>query len=104
MHFHAGPGWDIEALVSLFDELEVAKAAGGPSGPDSLGWSFANRHPDRFIPFAGQGSLVGLIWREWKDIWNLQSPRIVGHLGLLETQLRGGQVRGIGEIFINNLT
>ncbi len=103
LHFHASPGWDIEALVSLFDQLGVAKAAGGPAGPDYLGLSFASRHPDRFIPFGGQGSLVGLIWKEWAGIWNLQSPRIEDYLRLLETELRGGQVRGIGEIFVNNL-
>jgi hypothetical protein len=81
----------------------VAKAAGGPAGPDYVGLSFASRHPDRFIPFGGQGSIVGLIWREGEDIWNLQSPRIVDYLRLLEAELRWGQVRGIGEIFVNNL-
>ncbi len=88
VHFHARPGWDVDALVSLFNELGVDKAAGGPAGPDYLGLSFASRHPDRFIPFGGQGSLAGLIWKEGAAIWNLQSPRIEDYLRLLERELK----------------
>ncbi len=103
LHFHADLGWDKAALVRLFDQLGVARAGGGPAGPDTLGLSFASTHPDRFIPFGGQGSLVRLMWREGTAIWNLQSSSITDYLRLLETLLRLGQLKGIGEIFVNNV-
>lgn len=103
LHFHAQPGWNIPALVRLFDQLGVAKAGSGAGGPDTFWLSFASTYPDRFIPFGAQWHHLVLILREGADIWNLQSPRIADYLRLLEIDLRSGRIKGIGEIFVNNL-
>jgi len=103
LHFHAQEGWDTGALVSLFDQLGVAKAGSGPAGSDSLGLSFAGRYPTRFVPFAAQGELVGRIWRDGDRVWNLDTSDVNAYLDRLESGLRSGQFKGIGEIFVNNL-
>lgn len=103
LHFHAQNGWNVGSLVQLFDQLGVARAGSGPAGEDSLGLSFGKSYPNRFFSFGGQGSLVGLIWREGSQIWTLQSPDVNRYLDRLEVELRSRQVRGIGEVFVNNL-
>jgi predicted TIM-barrel fold metal-dependent hydrolase len=103
LHFHPLRGWDMAALVDLFDELGVAKAGNGPGGPDEIAFSFAAKYPDRFIPFAGLGEITFHIQREGELAWTLQGPGIMGYLSKLEGELRSGAAKGIGELFPDNM-
>lgn len=103
LHFHPASAWNIDAVVSMFDQLGVAKAGNGPWGPDEVASSFMQRRPERFVAFAGQGTLHQLIVSHGERAWKLDEPDTRAYLELLDTELAGGLFKGIGEIFANNM-
>ena len=103
LHFHPQPGWDLNALVSLMDQLGVARAGNGPAGPDSLGLGFAARYPNKFIPFCGLGEIIFHLQQGGPAAWDLQTDRMLAYLGRLEQGLRSKHCKGIGEVYPNNL-
>ncbi len=103
LNFHPAYGWDTGALVSLFDQVGVAKAGNGPVGPDSLALNFAASYPNRFIPFAGQGEIVFQTLLDKERVWALDSPGIIAYLSQLEIALRFRRYKGIGLLYLNNL-
>ena len=103
LHFHAEEHWDIPTLVDRFNGLGVAQAGNGGARSDSTALSFASTAPGRFIPFGGQGSIYRWTAEQGERAWNLQTPQILGYLDQLEEQLRSGALRGIGELFVNNM-
>lgn len=103
VHFHASSAWDPAALVRLFDRLGVTRAGNGPQGADALWDRFTASSPQRFIPFAGQSALQSLILEHKEAAWELRHPDVVRYVDGLEAALRAGRIRGIGEVFPNNL-
>lgn len=104
MHFHPDVGWDIGALVSLLDQLGVAKAVGGAGGAGSIALTFAGEQPQRFVPFAGQDAVRALYLAEGTAVTNFESDRAVRHLATLEEGLKAHCWAGIGELFLNTLS
>jgi len=103
LDFHPAHAWDLGALVSLFDRVGVAKAGNGPVGFDSLALHFAVRHPNRFIPFAGQVEILAQVQQDGERVWTRDSPGITAYLSKLEIGLRFRRFRGIGLLYLNNL-
>jgi predicted TIM-barrel fold metal-dependent hydrolase len=102
VHFHPAPTWDVYALAKLFDELGVAAAGNGARESDALAAKFAEQHPDRFIPFAGNEPIRQFISREGERAWTLQSTAVVDYLAQLEAALRDKRYKGIGEMVANS--
>lgn len=104
MHFHPDPAWDLPAFVKLFDELGVTKAGNGARerGPDTdkVALDFAQQHPDRIFVF-GFGGIRGIIIREGERAWKLESESTRDALVRLESDLRAGKFKGIGEVHPN---
>lgn len=86
------------------DRAGVRWAGNGPVGRDELWLPFVRLAPDRFLPFAGQGAIGELIRTRGDAAWTLRSPDMLGYLEGLEQELRAGRFRGIGELFVNNLS
>jgi predicted TIM-barrel fold metal-dependent hydrolase len=103
MHFHPDTAWDLPSLIALMDELGVAKAVGGSGGTGSTALDFAERYPDRFVPFAGQDVLRALHASEGTAVSNFESPRVVQHVAALEQGLLARCWAGIGELFVNTI-
>jgi len=99
LHFHFNGGWDTDAFVAQMDAHGVAKAGNAPWGaPDALAFEWAQKYPGRFIPFAGKEAIRGFIRSDGERAWTLQAPAVVAYLQKLETALKTGQLKGIGEI------
>jgi hypothetical protein len=103
MHFHPDAAWDLAALLALMDQLGVSQAVGGSGGTGADALDFASRHPERFVPFAGQDAVRALYVAEGTAAINLQSERALRHVAGLEAELKAGCWRGIGELFVNTL-
>ena len=101
MHFHPHPAWDLPALVKLFDELGVAKAGNGAreqgSDTDKVALDFVQQNPDRFFAF-GFGGIRGILIKEGEPAWKLESDSVREALVRLESDLRAGRIKGIGEL------
>jgi hypothetical protein len=102
-HFHPDPRWDLQALLSLFDELGVIVGAGGSGGDGLTALEYARDHPLRFVPFSGGDRIRAFNLAEGSRSWDLQSQRVIDHLASLEEELRAGCWSGIGELFVNTL-
>jgi hypothetical protein len=102
LHFHADR-WDIPGLVTLFDELGVARAGNGTGGSDSTTRGYTEQYPDRFFSFAGQGPIGGLALGQSERTANLESQALLDYLAQLEADLQAGRFKGIGELYANNL-
>jgi predicted TIM-barrel fold metal-dependent hydrolase len=102
VHFHPAPTWDLYALAKLFDELGVAAAGNGARDSDALALKFSQQHPGRFIPFGGNEPIRQFTNREGERAWTLQSAAVVEYLAQLETAVREGRYKGIGELVANS--
>lgn len=104
MHFHPDPAWDMLALVKLFDELGIAKAGNGARerGPDTdrVALDFAQQAPDRIFAF-GFAGIRGILLKEGAPAWKLESDSVREALVRLESDLRTGKLKGIGELHPN---
>ena len=103
VHFHPAPMWDVYALTRLFDELGVVAAGNGARESDALATTFAQQHPDRFVPFAGNEPIRQFISREGERAWTLHSAAVVEYLAHLEAALREKRYRAIGELVVNSV-
>lgn len=102
LHFHLDAYGDLLALAELLDELGVVRAGNG-SNSNANGLRMSAAYPDRFVPFWGQSEFHRAIVAEGAQAWNLTSPVVLDHLDQLETGLRGGQIKGIGMLYVNTL-
>jgi hypothetical protein len=102
LHFHPDPAWG-DLLARTFDQLGV-RAAGNSaaSGSDRVALAEAERHPGRILPFIGAEQVRQLILRFGSRVWNLEVEEARRYVGDVETSLRGGQFRAIGEVHVNN--
>ena len=109
LHFHPGWEWDVEGLLNTMDELGVAGAGNGvlrydgQPGSDEVALEFADLHPDRFFPFAGQVAIRDLILLEGEGAWELRSEKARAYVEDLEAELEAGRWAGIGELFVYNI-
>lgn len=107
MHFHPDPAWDALVFVKLLDELGVAKAGNGAreQGPDTdkVALDFVQQNPDRFFAF-GFAGIRGILVEEQEPAWKLETDSIRNALARLESDLRAGKLKGIGEIHANTET
>lgn len=109
LHFHpsAVQAFSPEQALRAMDRAGVRWAGNGAKGLRDLdrNWlPFVQAAPDRFLPFAGQGGIGELIRNQGADAFNLVSPEIMSLADRIEQDLRAGRFRGIGELFVNNLT
>ena len=103
-HFHPDPAWDVPTLVKLFDELRVAKAGNGARerglDTDKVALDFAHQNPDRIFVF-GFAGIRGILTKEGEPAWKFESDSVREALVRLESDLRAGKLKGIGELHPN---
>ena len=91
------------ALVQAMDRVGVTHAGNGAlRGGDAVTLAFAQRYPERFLPFAGQVGIGQIVTSEKEKAWRLESQAMRDYLGTLEEGLQAGRWRGIGELFVHN--
>ncbi len=69
--------------MKIFDELGVAAPGNDARESDALAAKFAEQHPNRFIPFAGNEPIRQFISRDRERAWTLQSAAVVDYLARL---------------------
>lgn len=103
LHFHPKRQFSPEQVLRDMDQAGVRWAGNGAIGDDDVWDAFARVAPERLLPFAGQGPISALVLDQGEAAWSLKSPEIGRYLETLEQGLRAGRVRGIGELFVNNV-
>jgi predicted TIM-barrel fold metal-dependent hydrolase len=77
------------------NEIPQAVVFWGRASDNAAILAAARAHPDKFIPFVS----VSPEAREYRDLWRREDPQL---LELLESALRDGAFRGIGEISVTH--
>jgi predicted TIM-barrel fold metal-dependent hydrolase len=108
LHFH--PGSDVAYspadIIRLMNDTGVKWAGSGSisgQGGNSRLWEeYAQKMGDRLIPFAGQRELNRAYFQG--GLGGMEDPEMLeDFLQEVEYDLESGNVKGIGEIFINNM-
>jgi len=102
LHFHADKNLSPADVLATMDRAGVRWAGAGPKGADTFWQPYVAAAPDRFLPFGGQGAIGTRVQAQGEAAWTLKSPELERYLPILEQGLRGGRLRGIGELFVNN--
>jgi len=103
LHFHADQAQSPESVLEAMDRAGVRWAGNGPKGADPNWRAYVEAARDRFIPFGGQGAIGTRVQQQGEAAWNLKSADLDRYLGALEQGLREKRLRGIGELFVNNM-
>ena len=108
LHFH--PGSDVASspadIIKLMNATGVKWAGSGSisgQGDSTRLWEeYAQKMGDRLIPFAGQRELNRVYFQG--GVGSMEDPEMLeDFIQEVEYDLESGDVKGIGEIFINNM-
>jgi len=109
-HFHpgGGAGFSPSGAIELMNDTGVKWAGSGVSGGRGVSgrlWEqYSNQMGDRFIPFAGQKEFnYAFLKGGTSAMLNPYNPIISKFLQQIENDLETGKVKGVGELFINNM-
>jgi hypothetical protein len=120
LHLHPRTRLSPNDIKNLMDRTGVQWAGGGatsknalkaakgkdtqPKSERSLWLSYLDELGDRFIPFAGQSELIIAYTSDGADsVESVDSPYIQTLIRETEDDLKAGRIKGIGELFINNM-
>ena len=114
LHIHPGSSVSPAEARDRMDKNGVRWAgAGGGAGGRAVWQAYAQKLGHRFIAFAGQAELVGiLVDRKGGEVLRIEggieaiedanNPVIRALLRDAEEDLKAGHIKGIGELFVNN--
>ena len=109
-HFHpgGGAGFSPSGAIELMNDTGVKWAGSGVSGGKGVSgrlWEqYSSQMGDRFIPFAGQKEFnYAFLKGGASAMLNPHYPTISRFMQQIENDLETGKVKGVGEIFINNM-
>ena len=109
-HFHpgGGAGFSPSGAIELMNDTGVKWAGSGVSGGRGVSgrlWEqYSNQMGDRFIPFAGQKEFnYAFLKGGASAMLDPYNPIISKFLQQIENDLETGKVKGVGELFINNM-
>ena len=109
-HFHPGgsAGFSPSGAIELMNDTGVKWAGSGVSGGKGVSgrlWEqYSSQMGDRFIPFAGQKEFnYAFLKGGASAMLNPYNPIISKFLQQIENDLETGKVKGVGELFINNM-
>lgn len=102
LHLHPHPGLSPSAIKEAMDANGVRWAGAGASGGNRSTWLAVSQElGSRFIAFAGQTELGRAYFQG--GVRAAEHPMVQGLLRNAEEDLKAGRIKGIGEIFVNNL-
>lgn len=101
LHFHPEAAWG-DALISLFDGLNVRAAGSGAQASDADALALAERFAPRIVPFGGGYPLRQSVLQLGAPAWNLEDAGVRAYLDTLEADVAAGRFAGIGEIHVDS--